>query len=168
MNHTKTHSNIRNVNVIATTKLQSNSGREYDYALQLNVNPETGRTRVTDEIYCPVSVRPYQLLHLMVKVIKAVNPALIEGEEVAQVVRNPCRQPGRKHLALEYGDKRYRLNHEVEGKWVSNPALIPMVRTVARMKELDDIAYSLANWGELQYRDINPENPYHWEVWIQP
>ena len=160
--------NPRSVNVIATTQLHSNSGRAYDYALELSVSPETGRTRVTNEIFCPVWVRPYQLIHLMAKVIEAVNPALLEGENFAREVRNPCHQPGRYHMALEYGDKRYRLDHEVDAKWVSNPALIPLVRTFARLEEADPVVYELATGGDWDYRLLNPDAPHPWQVWIQP
>lgn len=153
--------------IIATTTLQSNSGKEYPYDLQLEVDQNTGRTRVTAESACRVFVRPYQLLHLMAKVIMVVNPELIKGKNVSRVVSNPCSQPGRKHLALEYRGKRYRLSHEVGGEWLSNPALLPMLRTLVRLEELDENVFYLASHEVEQYRYLNLSNPHPWEVWIQ-
>ena len=170
MKKNTTNPTTRTVNVIAWTNLWSNTGmRQNVFGLEFSMNPKTGQISVTNERKGQIGPRIYQLLHLMAKVTRNINPALLaEGEDFARVVRKPCHQPGRYNLLFEYGKNKYRLDQSVDGIWISNPDLMPLVRTFVRLKEIDPIIYNWATKGEYEYMFFPEEMPHPWRVWIQP
>jgi len=158
---------MKSIDIIAKNVLYSNSGKAYEYAIRFEINPATGEIRFNEETGV-LPVRPYILLHLLTEVLIAVNPLLLEGEEVATYVTNPCRQSGRTHPALEVSGKRYRLSQEVKGSWINNPDVLPMIRYILNLKELDPIAYDSAYvWGTGGYYLLNPESTEKWKYWAQ-
>ena len=158
--------------VIAKTKLLSNSGRMHTYALQFEMDLETLEMNIIAVKNSWVPMRVYKLLHLIEQVIKVVDPSLLEGEDKEENVTllyNICQEQYRKHFILEYGGKKYDLHEKVNERRISISELLPIVRYIERLEEVDPVSFRLAYEFEATgYRMLNPKLSVPWEFWIQP
>lgn len=163
---------MKKTRIYAETRVRSNSGREYPYAIRFTVEP-SGRIHFEEE-RTELAVRPYMLLHLVSQVYKAmgIDP---KGKETAYR-ENPLRHPyvGYHHPAIEILEtgKRYRLDQEVTGEWLNNPDVTSMVYYIRHLKEIvseDGWAYKAVYvYGDVPgYRVLNPANSPEWTWFAQ-
>ena len=142
------------INVFATTQVCSNSGRWYDHHIRFSLDLESGKISEVEERGC-LGVRPYMLVALVAQVIARTPLAKGDWPKV-RFAKNPCRQPGRTHPALEVEGKRYRLTHNVSAGWLKNPHAVAMAAYVLTLEE-DSIVFDFVpGLGEPM-----------WNIWYQ-
>jgi len=154
-------------NVYATTYLISNRGKVYEYAIHFIVD-ENGKIRFVEEAGV-LPIRPYMLLHLVREVYEAMG-LTFTSEKGVEFVMNKAHH-GRVHPALElvHKHKRYRLDQEVSGRWISNPDVPAMVQYIVDLpKDTEELVYLLAyEYPEPGYYLLNPESSVSWKIFFQ-
>jgi hypothetical protein len=162
-------SDKKRLHVYATAMLCSNSGKEYEYKIHFHINPENGLPRFVSE-KGKISVRPYMLLHLLIRVYEE-NSIQIGAPRKAEVqyVKNPKQHPKGKyayHPALKIfkSGKRYRLDQQVKGDWLSTPDILKMVRYIQNLQFYDEMTYERM-CAEGERSPYHTLNPVHTKMW---
>lgn len=149
----------KRMHVYASTSLRSNSGKEYDYQIHFLINMENGLPRFVSE-KGKISVRPYMLLHMLTQVYEdlGIDIGFPRKAEV-QYVKNPKQHPKGQYkhypaLKIMKTGKRYRLDQQVGGDWMSTPDILKMVRFMQHLQFYDEVTYELM-------RTESERSPYH-------
>ena len=129
------------------TTLSANSGNTHPLLLKLYIKKNRKITRVEVLDLGQINPRVYELLDLAAQLL----PESIGDASRVSFVWNPgrhCRYPA---LKVEGKEKTFRLDHQVDPRWLLN-------------KELPDLVAFWREWKDEDYHLFAPPTPY-WSVW---